>query len=333
MCDRLPSSSRPCSSAPPDSTVSAKRKAHYLSRFYLAGFTPADGSPFLFVSSKSQGKAWRARPDEAAHQRDLFRPQSGELDPNEIEDAFAAVESGIAPVLHRIIKTETLPAGADRDWLLHVVALNASRPPAEMANLKDNLDKGLRSVALEVLTPELHTRILDEWRAEGRDTEHVEDLDALRARIAAGGIRGVVDRDYFLVRGVLGRAADLVDMFAQRSWTLLKAPTDCEFICSDRPVSLLNNRNVSDRVDPRYDDRRFDILMPLSRRLCLVGRCGSLNQTVIASRRTVGFINYVTQTGADDYIYAPANEYLVSPEAEFSRANSHSYRKDLGVPR
>jgi hypothetical protein len=52
-----------------------KRKAHYLSRFFLAGFTSEGrGSGFLHVRSKKQQRNWKARAAEVAHQRDLFVP-------------------------------------------------------------------------------------------------------------------------------------------------------------------------------------------------------------------------------------------------------------------
>jgi hypothetical protein len=82
-----------------------KRKAHFLSRFFLAGFTLAgDQSGFLHVHSKKQSRTWRARAGEAGHQRDLFTPEGASFSPNDFEDAFAAVEGDIAPVLRKVIR-------------------------------------------------------------------------------------------------------------------------------------------------------------------------------------------------------------------------------------
>lgn len=309
------------------------RRAHYLSRFYLDGFTPADGSGLLHVRSKRLRRAWRARPEETGHQRDLFRTKGEELEADEIENAFAAVEAEIAPALYRCIESEAVRDPADMGSIIHVVALNASRPPAEMEKLKDNIDVGLRKAMASALTPELHERFLADFRAQGGDTTGYENIEQLRRGILGGAMRAVFERDYFLVRGVLGRATELVDLFAKRSWTLVTVPPDSEFICSDRPVNLLNNRNLSRRIPPRYDDPRFDVIMPLSRRLALVGRFGGSDRRVAASRRTVGFINYITEVGAHDYLFMPTADYLVSPEPQFSRANATSYEQDFGRPR
>ena len=305
-----------------------------MSRFFLAGFSSGgDKSGSLHVRSKKRRRRWKARAEDVAHQRDLFIPVGPNFEPDEFEDGFAAIESEIAPILREVVASERLPTGMDLDILLHLVALNGSRPPAEMANAKDNVDRNLRQEIVKRMTPELHQRIMDEWRSQGRDTRHVEDLAALKARILAGSVRAVVDKNYFLVMGVLGRVAMLVDLLGQRSWTLLVAPDGGGFICSDRPVNLLNNRNLPPGVEPRYDDDRFDVIMPLSRKLCLIGHQYGPGGTSTASARTVGFVNHITETAADDFVYSGEEEYSVSAELEFGPENGRAYRQDLSVRR
>ena len=308
------------------------RRAHYLPRFYLKGFTDeGDNSAFLFVRSKSAQRQWKARADQVAHERDLFKPETPQFSPDELEEGFAEIEGDIAPILRQVIATERLPTGAQMDMLLHLVALNASRPPAEMENLEDNLDQNLRRLVVERLTPEMHRRALQEWRVRGRDTRHIEDLDALKARILGGAVRAVVNRDVLLIEGILGRASLLVDLLGQRSWTLLVAPDGMDFVCSDRPVNLLNKRNVPRGTQARYDDVRWDVIMPLSRRLCLVGHRYGPGGRSNASARTVGFINLLTETGAREYVYSSRENYEVSPEPKFGVENGRAYRWDLGL--
>ncbi len=309
-----------------------KRKAHFLSRFFLAGFTlTGDQSGFLHVHSKRQSRSWRAKAGEAGHQRDLFTPEGASFSPNDFEDAFAAVEGKIAPVLRRVITSETLPVGPERDILLHLLALNASRPPGEMASLTDALDLHLRKRLAGEITPEVHQRMLNDWRNRGRATDSIEDLEALRSRIRGGGIRAVFDRDYFLVAGVLGRAAILVKLLATRSWSLLLAPDGLDFVCSDRPVSLLNNRNLPPGVQARFDDPRFDVIMPLCRGISVVGHHYNPGHVVRVSPRTLGFLNHITESAADDYVYSPRRTYTVSATSEFATENGDAYRTDLGV--
>lgn len=307
--------------------MNRKRKAHYLSVFYLAGFTPSGRrTDLLFVSSKAQNRQWRDQAEDVGHKRDLFTPEGPDLGAEEIEDAFADVENAIAPVLRRTIETGQLPVDIQQlDVLLHMVALNAARPPAVITELQDTLDELVRGQIVETTTPEQHARILDALRAEGKDTHHIEDLDALKERIRAGRIRAQLRRDPLLVLGVLGRSAMLVEIFARRRWTLLTAPEGTEFICSDAPVNLLNNINVPVGTSARYTDSRFDVIMPLSKKYCLIGHHGPKSGAAIASLATVAFINGITETGARDYVYSASATYV----AETGPDAANEYRSDL----
>src|SRR5690606_4916892 len=118
--------------------MAAKRRAHYLSRFFMAGFTPSGNrDDLLWVTSKTQQRRWRQKAEDVAHQRDLFRPVGTDLDPDQLEDAFGAVENKIAPVLRHTLNSGRLPADPRQmNLLLHVVALNAARPPAAINELE-----------------------------------------------------------------------------------------------------------------------------------------------------------------------------------------------------
>lgn len=310
--------------------MARQKKSHFLPRFYLGGFTAegtADG--FLYVTSKRTKQQWRARAKEAAHQRDLFRTTGTSLEPDDIEIAFAAIESEVAPVLRRVIDARQLPPGHDLDLLLHLVALNASRTPGEMTDMEDRVDKVLRSRMADGLTAEVHSRIVQEWRAGGRDTRYVEDLDDLRDRIRGGSVRAVMARDHFLVNGVLGRSSLLVDLLGRRCWTLLVAPANSEFICCDRPVTLLNNVNVPDDSLPQYTDARYDVIMPLSRTLCLVGHAGGSDRTTVASILTVGMVNHITNSAATDCVYSASEDRYLCDNPVYSGVVGDAYRHDI----
>ena len=308
----------------------AKKKGHFLPKFYLGGFTPSgQRDDQLQVFSKYQNKHWHTQAQEVGHERYLFRAEGAEFDPDEFEDAFSVVEGRIAPLLATVASTTTLPAGEeDLDILLHLVALNASRPPAEMARIQEIVDKTARHVLIDEVTRERHEEILNIWRASGKDTTEIEDLEAWKTRVREGSVRVEMQRDYFLISGVMGRAAQLVDILSQRDWILLEAGEGLEFICSDRPVSLLNNQPMP-RVDhPRYDDKRYDVVMPLSRKLCLIGHCRGFKGKAMAGQETVGFINRITQTGAAGYVYSAQPSYAVATEEDLREAGE-AYLNDL----
>jgi hypothetical protein len=310
--------------------MAGTRKAHFLSRYYLGGFTPTGSkNDYFWVWDKARRVTWRMRAENAAHQRDLFRLSRPEFGKDDLEQAFGSVEGEIAPVLRQLIASRRLPTDARAmSLLLHLPALNAARPPAEIRDFETQAESAVRSGIVGHLTPELHEKLLSQWRAEGKDTTFIEDLEAVRQRITEGGVRAEFDRD-FLLTMVLGRSAALVELLHNRNWTLLHASDPADyFICSDRPVSLLNNRNVSHVYSARFDDPTFDVVMPLAKDLALVGHVYGRSGTSTASSATVAFINHITDSGATDYVYSPTKSYFDT--AKIPQPNwGESYKDDL----
>jgi len=298
--------------------MAGTRKSHFLSRFYLGGFTRSGKKEDQFwVYSKVQQSTWRTRAENAGHQRDLSRMEGPQFDADHLENAFGSVESQIAPVLREIVQTRRLPSDPiSMSLLLHLPALNAARPPAEIKTLADLTDMMLRALIIEEFTPDLHARIVSEWATAGRDVSNITDLEALKRRIENGGIRAELDRNYLLTH-VLGRASVLVELLHRRSWALLETNEPSGFfVCSDRPVSLLNNQHLAEDVQSRFDDPRFDVIMPLSKELCLVGHLYGRDGAGHASSNTVRFINYITEMGAADMIYSPTKVYTAAKDDE-----------------
>ncbi|MFL5382082.1 MAG: DUF4238 domain-containing protein [Longimicrobiaceae bacterium] len=301
--------------------MAGTRKSHFLSRFFLGGFTLSGKREDQFwVFSKAQQRSWPTRAENAGFQHDLFRMSGPQFGADDLEKAFASVEHHIAPVLREVVQKRSLPSEpVAMSLLLHLPALNAARPPGEIKTLADLTDFFLRSLIAGELTPELHARILSDWNAAGKDVSNISDLEALKKRNASGGVRAELDRNYLLTY-VLGRATLLVELLHQRRWALLTSDQQTGFfVCSDRPVSLLNNQNLDRDIQPRFDDPRFDVIMPLSKELCLIGHFLDRDGVGRANVETVGFVNRITEAGATDMIYSPTKTYYIEKDDDASR--------------
>ncbi|HEX8672366.1 MAG TPA: DUF4238 domain-containing protein [Longimicrobium sp.] len=311
--------------------MSKTRKSHFLSRFYLGGFTISGRKEDRFwVFSKAQKRQWPMRAEEAGHKRDLFRLEGAGVPADELENGFGSIENEIAPVLRTVLSTKQLPSDPESfSLLLHLPALNAARPPAEIAELADLTDRIIRNEIVEQLTPELHHKILNEWRSTGRGTDAVEDLTELKERISVGTVRAVLSKNHLLTQ-VTARAARLVDINHTRRWTLLHTSAEMGFfVCTDRPVFLLNNQNVPADIQPRFDDQRFDVIMPLSKDLCLIGHFLRSPGTMNASRESVGFINYLTHANAADFVYSPTKTSNIALPPNIGVHTLERYKADL----
>lgn len=313
--------------------MAGTRKSHFLSRFYLGGFTLSGRREDRFwVFNKKEQRRWPMRAEEAGHQRDLFRLEGPEARADDLENAFGSVENAIAPILREVIKTKSLPTDPQSfSLLLHLPALNAARPPAEIDALSDIADDIVRALIVADLTPERHEEILQDWTARGRDISGVADLAELKKRISEKGhVRTVLDKNYLLAQ-VTGRSAMLVDLLHAKQWSLLETTDEKGyFICSDRPVMLMNNQNLPPDARPRFDDERFHVIMPLSKDLCLVGHTYGNEGSGVACRETVRLINHIVEETAAEYVYSPRAEYSVAAASDLlDWRNTASYRADV----
>ena len=75
------------------------------------------------------GRSWRAKPDNAAHERDYYRVEIPDTDPNVVETFFAQVENRTSPVIRKVIRYHELPDGEDFRVLIEFVTLLALREP------------------------------------------------------------------------------------------------------------------------------------------------------------------------------------------------------------
>src|SRR5262249_10981087 len=102
----------------------------FVPAFYLGGFT-ADGrrETLLWVFDRKSGGRFRAKPDETGYQRDYNRVDLENVDPNAVEDLFAAIESSASIVLRRIMLSCALPEGEDFDVLMMFLAASLVRNP------------------------------------------------------------------------------------------------------------------------------------------------------------------------------------------------------------
>jgi hypothetical protein len=179
-------------------------KSHFLSRFYLGGFTLTGRKEAQFwVFSKSQQRRWPMRAENAGHQRDLFRMEGPDFGPDDLEGAFSSVENDIAPVLREVLRTRKLPTDRESmSLLLHLPALNAARPPAEVEGIASMADALLRALIVEELTPEFHQQMMEKWKAAGRSTSGIADLADMKRRIAEGRVRAVLHKNHLLTYGL-----------------------------------------------------------------------------------------------------------------------------------
>ena len=76
------------------------RRHHHLSQFYLAGFTPlGTKDDLLAVIDKGDGRTFRTKPKNVAHQHDFNRIDMDGIAPDALETELSKIETTVADVL------------------------------------------------------------------------------------------------------------------------------------------------------------------------------------------------------------------------------------------
>ena len=116
----------------------------------------------IWVTDQKQSKQWQASPSAIAYENKLYALENKDNDTNfeeidEIEKAFAAVESMAAPVIKQILKTERLPTGDDFNILINSISLMASRTPIMINNRTQPL------IELNEIIMDIHLSTKERW--------------------------------------------------------------------------------------------------------------------------------------------------------------------------
>ncbi len=264
------------------------KKHHVVPQFVLRRFTEP-GTDLLHVFDLQRRASYRANVKTTAAQEHYYRipaeitaeflayvrahPTDGvadELTPETLsltyEPGLGAIEDAAAPVMARIIATESLRdlSLAERTALSVFLAVQTVRTPSTR-----------RETA--TVHAQLRALVTDHARRAGHDPAQVlasMGADTPRAASAA-----------YTALSLLETAPSLAPLFAEKPWALLRTPRATPFVIGDNPVTRVSHQPLDvQQVRGTLGLRSvgIEMAMPLSPQLCLVILC----PTVAASFAT-----------------------------------------------
>ena len=104
-----------------------RRRHHFISQFYLKGFTDENGK--IWMHDVRKLTSTHNHPQAIAYETDLNTVYVPGVKPDEIEDRISKFEAIVAPIFEKTIATETLPKGEELFRILEFVALSFARTP------------------------------------------------------------------------------------------------------------------------------------------------------------------------------------------------------------
>lgn len=282
------------------------RHHHYISKFYLEGFT-ARGSKddYLWVMDKEQKKQWKAKPENAAHQRDFYRVKIPGVEPDAVEKAFGKFENQAASIVERIIEKGALPKGEDFIILINFVALMAVRIPRYRRVFDGPLEE-MNKFILKLITanPERWETIKERMKRDGYEIDEKVSYEVMKCFVKRDKYSIKVSREWH-IQNLLQSIDILIPLLLGRKWSLLivKDEKD-EFICSDSPVALVWTKPMPPFWGPGFGMKNTELTMPLNRHIGLLASFEVEPQTLLAPKRAVAKLNSRTAMQAQRFIYS-----------------------------
>ena len=296
---------------------------HYVSAFHLAEFTlerSRDGR--LFVLDLENGRQWSTSVNRAGGEQgyNAVRGVAG-LDPEAIERLIGHHEAGAAPVLREVNDTLALPTGAAVDSLLQYVALLSANNPARRAAMNESQERMLFFMAqMLVSRPETFESAQAECRRDGVPLLGELSYEELCSLLESGRFSFAMSNLAHL-RG-LGNLVDAVaSMLRERAWSLLVARPDApDFISGDRPVVLTWTAEKSAELQalaqsepifpPGYLATQSEVVVPLGRRVALLGIFGGEARRIQAAPIVVAEVNRRALRHASRFVYSAEATFI-----------------------
>jgi Protein of unknown function (DUF4238) len=297
------------------------RNHHYLSQFYLRGFTDREtDKPQLHVLDLQLRDTFKSNPRNVAGVRDFNRIDAEGLDPNIFETEMTRLETLAAEAWVHVHEGQPF-TGEDRELILTMAALQHIRNPGRREQWRKTRAHGAEVIMDMVLATE------ERWNAHVRRTREagveLPDVSYAEAKAFYEGKAYTIEltQEGHLHSEFVGLEA-VIPLLLARNWVVFRTdPRGDPFITSDQPVHLAwtNPESVPPlhREHPGHGFKDTRVWFPLSSELAVVGEFDGPTGERPASPKGVAIVNHMTMCGSRRRLYAPSLDfrYLASDGA------------------
>ena len=293
--------------------MSKTKSQHYVPRFLLKHFC-VDGKTIAVTNLKTQTE-YKTNINNVAQENHFYDLKTMQGDVS-LEEMFSGLESKAAPIIDKIVATESISWARDEDFeILEDFVLCQFYRTRKSVN---NTTKILKSE---------NVPIFDRYNANGEKVETLYsgdlDIDDNMSKTLTYNILNHMEHN------------DVVrDAMASMEWLLLKTPENKKFVMSDSPVVLISRVRPADYKGDTAGVELPDaqILFPISSHLLLLlsarqmvdeskkellralmaGRnievdaaykCSVTGEPCICKEQLVDFFNEIQKHNAESYIY------------------------------
>jgi hypothetical protein len=290
------------------------RHHHYLSQFYLKGFTEGGSKKSkLTVIDLKLKKVFETTPRNVGGLRDFNRIDIKGLDPNSIESSFSDFEGKAANAIKQIEEDLTF-SGDNKIIILNLIALYAVRSPEKREQIRQMHLQASDLLFDSILaTEERWESVSKKMREDGCSIDNSITYENLKQFYKNKAYTIEVPTEQHIVSEV-ERMDIVLKSLANRNWLLLKSINELEpFITTDNPVGLGWNAPekipLPYRYSPGFGLKDTIVFFPLTRKLFLVGVFEGHDGLKIANKEYISRLNSIILGFAYKQIYTPKIEF------------------------
>lgn len=299
--------------------MSEAKRHHYISHFYLAGFTEKSVKDSkLFCFDLHAKKLRVSKPINEGYEKYFNRLESNKENPNELENVLAQLEGNIAISFQFIAESKSLPVGESFQELIYYVSLLGVRNPS----IRDSFNQFQKQIYSSALSLALQNKAAWEnfvamANKENNDRYASVTYEEMKEFITSERW-SIVDPNENKVFRELS-AVDLVyQLSMKRNWSLYIIENSKNyFITSDRPVKLFWSNNINQSFGPTFGERNSELVFPISKRILLLGSFVNPSITKeVSTEEEIASINVKQLLYYKRYIYSATEKFILKRGSE-----------------
>lgn len=250
----------------------SKKRSHYISRFYLAGFIDPHNKPYVWMYEKGNPTVRKSTAANIAVRRGYYTLLSpeGNKDSEIFENILAKIENKLAPIFRRIGQHQNL---SDQERILFAIFLAFTM--VRVPNYRENIERATAEFMKrmnEILAshPEGFKSMIKKFE-EDTGNKIGMPVEELRKFFLGDDYSVKIDSQFSLDMMPL-MAGKLASILYRMNWVFGEATDEYKFLTSDNPVFYCDpTRSSRSLCGAGLLNEDAEVTFPVSKELVFIG--------------------------------------------------------------
>jgi len=283
--------------------MSKTRNHHYISQFYLRGFSRNNSKKSqLYVFDLKNKKEFISAPKNVGSKRD-FNRITFEANPNYIEDELAKIEGKLSITFKKVIMNKIIQTQEEWQNIFYTMMMFYIRNPKPRAVL----DTVFKAVSKKLL----YTSVSSEEMVKDKIIDKIEPYQEMKNFISNTSNYNIEINQEIYINSEFKIINDGIKLLLQRTWYFFISENG-EFITSDNPTSIIP---ILGQTIYGLETKDTEIIFPISKDLCIIGDYKDfeskelIGKVLTANKELIQHINGKIILSSTNQIYSSKKEF------------------------